>query len=332
MRSGRSGSSTPATSSPRRIGTTRRGDPACSSSGGPLTKALRPLPEVARAAGSRSPAALALPPLITDEALRRAVFARAAVLRTIRSLLDDRGSWSSRVRSCDGGRRCERAPVHHAPPRARYPDEAAISLELYLKRMLVGGFDRVYELGRNFRNEGIDRDTTWSSRCSRPTSLRRLRDDDGALETLVDGAAGVATVMDRDAGSATVPSRSRARSSRPFERITTMGAVAEATGEETALDRPDLPALAARHGVAVDDAWGPGKMSRSSSKLVEGSTWRPTFVCDFRARSRRWPAAPRRPAPDRALRPLPAESSWSRHSPSSPTLWSSGRSSSCSRR
>jgi len=44
-----------------------------------------------------------------------------------------------------------------------------ISLELYLKRMLVGGWDRVFEIGRNFRNEGISRSTTRNSPCSRST-------------------------------------------------------------------------------------------------------------------------------------------------------------------
>ena len=48
-----------------------------------------------------------------------------------------------------------------------------IALELPLKRLIVGGMDRVFEIGRVFRNEGLDTRTTPSSRCSRPTRRSR---------------------------------------------------------------------------------------------------------------------------------------------------------------
>src|SRR5256885_9956985 len=70
--------------------------------------------------------------------------------------------------------------------------------------------------------------------------------------------------------------------SPPFERVTILGSVSEATGEELSLDRPDLAAIAERHGVEVNDDWGPGKMVQELfEKLVEPVIWRPTFVCDF---------------------------------------------------
>jgi lysyl-tRNA synthetase class 2 len=68
----------------------------------------------------------------------------------------------------------------------------------------------------------------------------------------------------------------------PFERITVLGAVSTAVGEEVTLEHPDLRGLAAAHDVPVDDAWGPGKVVQELfEKLVEGAIVQPTFVCDF---------------------------------------------------
>jgi len=58
--------------------------------------------------------------------------------------------------------------------------------------------------------------------------------------------------------------------------------VSEVAGEAVTLDHPDLPGLADRHGVPIDDAWPPGKIVQELfEKLVEGTIERPTFVCDF---------------------------------------------------
>ena len=69
----------------------------------------------------------------------------------------------------------------------------------------------------------------------------------------------------------------------PFERITVLGSVSEADGEERHPGRTrTFAGIAARHGVAVDDAWGPGKIVQELfEKLVEDTIVQPTFVCDF---------------------------------------------------
>jgi lysyl-tRNA synthetase class 2 len=68
----------------------------------------------------------------------------------------------------------------------------------------------------------------------------------------------------------------------PWRRLTMLDAVGEAVGEEVTLDRPDLGALADRHGVYVDPAWGPGKIVQELfEKLVEETLWEPTFLMDF---------------------------------------------------
>jgi lysyl-tRNA synthetase class 2 len=161
-----------------------------------------------------------------------------------------------------------------------------ISLELYLKRMLVGGVERIFEIGRNFRNEGIDRDHNPEF-----TMLEAYQayGDYGTMmelsETLVsESARAVAPIMGRDPDRLAIPFRGREIDlTPPFRRITVLGSVAEAVGEPVSFDRPDLlRELAARHSVHLENAWGPGKVIQELfDKLVEPTIEEPTFVCDF---------------------------------------------------
>ena len=270
------------------VGTTRRGELSLfAERWAMLTKALRPLPE--KWHGLQDPdlqQRRRYLHLITDEAPRRAVLARAAVLHTIRSVLEERGFVEFEgpmLQTVAGGANARPfTTFHHA---LDIPMKLRISLELYLKRMLVGGFDRVYELGRTFRNEGIDRDH--NPEFTMLEAYEAYGDYETMMELsealVVESCRAVDPVMGREPRTLTVPFRGRELDlSRPFERITILGSVSEATGEPITLDRADLPLVASRHDVAVDDAWGPGKIVQELfEKLVEGTIWRPTFVCDF---------------------------------------------------
>jgi lysyl-tRNA synthetase class 2 len=159
-----------------------------------------------------------------------------------------------------------------------------ISLELYLKRLLVGGIERVYELGRNFRNEGIDRDH--NPEFTMLEAYQAYGDYTTMMElseVLVrESARAVSPVMDRD-DTLTIPWRDKEIDlAPPFRRLTMLDAVSSASGEEISLDRSDLRTIAERHGVPVDDAWGPGKVVvELFEKLVEDTIVEPTFICDF---------------------------------------------------
>ena len=89
----------------------------------------------------------------------RAVFqTRAAVVRHIRRFLDERGFMEVEgptLQVVAGGTEAKPFTTHHNALDHQF--SLRISLELYLKRLLVGGFERVYEIGRNYRNEGVDR-------------------------------------------------------------------------------------------------------------------------------------------------------------------------------
>jgi lysyl-tRNA synthetase, class II len=160
-----------------------------------------------------------------------------------------------------------------------------ISLELYLKRLLVGGIERVYELGRNFRNEGIDRDH--NPEFTMLEAYQAYGDYTTMMElseVLVrESARAVNAVMGRDPDDLTIPWKGQQIDlAAPFRRLEMLSAVSAATDEEITLGRTDLRAIAERHGVEVDDVWGPGKMVvELFEALVEETISEPTFVVDF---------------------------------------------------
>jgi lysyl-tRNA synthetase class 2 len=271
-----------------RIGTTRRGELSVFvDRWAMLTKALRPLPE--KWHGLQDPdlqQRRRYLHLISDEAPRRYVAARAAVLKTMRRVLDERGFVEFEgpmLQAVAGGANARPFTTHHRALDVEM--KLRISLELYLKRMLVGGLERVYELGRTFRNEGIDRDH--NPEFTMLEAYQAYGDYHTMMELsetlVVECCRAVNVAMAREPDSLVVPSRGRDLDlSPPFDRITILGSVSEATGETLTLDRPDLPAIAAAHDVSIDDAWGPGKVIQELfEKLVEPTIWRPTFVCDF---------------------------------------------------
>ena len=245
-----------------------------------LTKALRPLPE--KWHGLQDPdlqQRRRYLHLITDPAAREYISARATVLRTVRHELDDRGYTEVEtpiLQAVAGGALAKPFTTHH---NALDTDlKLRISLELYLKRILVGGLERIYELGRNFRNEGIDREH------NPEFTMLELYEAYGDYETMMRIAEDLIRASAQAVrGSLTFTFRERTLDlTPPFRRVTVLGAVSDATGEEVTLDRPDLAELAGRHGVPVDPAWKTGKIVLEIfEKLAEHTFFEPTFVCDF---------------------------------------------------
>ena len=271
-----------------RVGTTRKGEMSVfADRWAMLTKALRPLPE--KWHGLQDPdlqQRRRYLHLIADDDPRRSFLARAAVLKTMRRVLDERGFIEFEgpmLQTVAGGANARPFTTHHHA--LDMPMKLRISLELYLKRMLVGGVERVYELGRNFRNEGIDRDH--NPEFTMLEAYQAYGDYHTMMELseslLVESARAVNPIMDRDPGSLEIEVRGRTIDlTPPFRRITIIGSVSEAVGEPVALDHPDLAGIADRHGVPVEQGWGPGKIVQELfEKLVEGTIEQPTFVCDF---------------------------------------------------
>ena len=155
-----------------------------------------------------------------------------------------------------------------------------IALELYLKRLVVGGIDRVFEIGRIFRNEGVD------STHSPEFSMLEFYEAYGDYDTVGDLTREMVLEAARRIGRTVVPDGSGGEIDleQPWRRATLHGLVSEAVGEQvdpgTPLDR--VVELAARHGVALQDGWDAGEVVLELyEKLVEHTLLQPTFVCDY---------------------------------------------------
>jgi lysyl-tRNA synthetase class 2 len=245
-----------------------------------LSKSLRPLPE--KWHGLRDPELQIRKRYLefaTDLGSRRLIDARARAYAAIRAELDRRGFVEVEtpvLHASAGGAIARPFVTHH---RALGIDlYLRIALELYLKRLLIGGMERIYEIGRNFRNEGIDRDH------NPEFSMLEVYEAYGDYESMMElGQALVVAAAEAVRGTLRFEYQGREINLEGnWPRITVLGSVAEATGEDIALDRPDLDQVARKHDIDVRPTWGPGKIVLELyEKLVEGTLWDPTFVCDF---------------------------------------------------
>ena len=264
-----------------RVGTTRKGELSVFVDRlVMLTKALRPLPE--KWHGLKDPElqqrqrALHL---ATDPEARAFVDARATTLRAVRAFLDERGFVEVEtpvLQTIAGGAMARPFVTHHRD--LDMDLYLRISLELFLKRLLVGGLERVYEIGRNFRNEGVG----W--KYNPEFTMLELYQAFADYETMMDVTRDLVQASAREvAGSLQVTFRDHEIDlGGEWRRITVLGGVSEAVGEEITLDRPDLAQLTERHDLPVDPSWPPGKLVLELfEKLVEPNLIQPTFVMDF---------------------------------------------------
>ncbi|PSL02456.1 lysyl-tRNA synthetase class II [Haloactinopolyspora alba] len=248
-----------------------------------VSKALRPLPVAHKELNEETRVRQRYVDLIVNPDARDMVRSRAAITRSLRETLH-RHSYveveTPVLQLVHGGAAARPFETHVNA--FDLPVTLRIALELYLKRAVVGGVERAYEIGRIFRNEGID-----SSHNAEFTMLE-------AYEAYADydAMADLMCALVRDAARAvqrsTVPDGRGGEIDleAPWRTVTIHGAVAEAVGEEVTVDTPveRLRALADKYEVAVQPDWGPGEVVLELfEKLVEHTLITPTFVRDYPA-------------------------------------------------
>ncbi len=253
-----------------------------------LAKALRPLPDKHK--GLTDPEArvrLRYVDLIVNEESREMVRARATVLRSVRATLDHHEFLEVEtplLQPLYGGAAARPFATHFNA--FDQPMYLRIAIELYLKRLVVGGLDRVYEIGRNFRNEGVD-----STHSPEFTMLEvyQAYGDYGTMaeltrEIVLDAARalrGSTVVPDGRGGEIDLETG--------WTHLPILDAVSAAVGEQVDVDTPAeaLRKIADRHEVALQPSWKAAEIiGELYEQLVEHTLIQPTFVTDYPAESK----------------------------------------------
>jgi lysyl-tRNA synthetase class 2 len=263
--------------------TSRRGELSVMADRWEMTaKALRPLPVVHRELSEETRVRQRYVDLIVRPQAREMVRRRAEVARTLRSVLHDREFTeveTPMLQLQHGGATARPFVTHsNALDRDLY---LRIAPELFLKRCVVGGIERVFEINRNFRNEGIDSTHSPEFAMLEAYQAYATYDDmaDLTRELVLASARAVfgSTVVRHADGS-------EHDLGGEWRSVTLHEAVAEAVGQEvtpdTSLD--ELRKLAAAHDVEVADLLSEGAIVLELfEKLVEHTLHEPTFVRDY---------------------------------------------------
>ncbi len=265
------------------VGTSRRGELSVFADSWQLTaKALRPLPVAHKPMSEELRVRRRYVDLIVRDEARRTVRQRSAVNATLRAGLTARGFLeveTPMLQTVHGGAAARPFRTHmNAFDLDLY---LRIAPELFLKRCIVGGLDRVFEINRNFRNEGAD--SSHSPEFAMLEFYAAYTDyrDVAALTRELIQECCAALFGDHVARH---HDGTEIDLSGDWPHVRLYDLVSAAVGEEVTPQTPveHLRALAGRHDVGVDPAWLPGKVVEELfESLVQHDLQEPTFVLDY---------------------------------------------------
>ncbi len=247
-----------------------------------LAKAVRPLPEKFHGLSDKETRyRQRYVDLIMNGDVRETFRRRSAIISAFRRYMEDEGYMEVEtpiLQSIQGGATAKPFITHfNALNQECY---LRIATELHLKRLLVGGFERVFEIGRIFRNEGMD--LTHNPEFTTMEAYRAYSDLEGMKELaegVIKAAAHAAGVGEHIVYQGQEIDLSGTWPSRPMTEI-----VSDALGTPVTLDTPveELRAAATRAGIEVKPDWTAGKLiAELYDEIGEPSIVNPTFVCDY---------------------------------------------------
>lgn len=253
-----------------------------------LSKALRPLPIVKEAEGQTFDAVTdpefkyrqRYADLIINPAVKETFIKRTKLINSIRTFLNEQGALevdTPVLQSIPGGAAARPFITHHNA--LDIPLYLRIANELYLKRLIVGGFDWVYEFSRNFRNEGMDR--THNPEFTILEFYTAYKDYFWMMETteqlLEKAALDVCETTDVTVGDKTISFKA------PFKRISIFDAIQEHTGFDISqMNEEQLRSVCKQLHIQVDNTMGKGKLIDAIfGEKCEKHYIQPTFIIDY---------------------------------------------------
>ena len=253
-----------------------------------LSKSLRPLPIVKMKDGKAYDAfedpelryRQRYVDLIVNDGIKDIFLQRATVLRTLRSVLDEAGYTeveTPTLQSIAGGASARPFITHfNALDVDMY---MRIATELYLKRLIVGGFEGVYEIGKNFRNEGMDRNHNPEFTCMELYVQYKdynwmMSFTEKLLETVCIAVNGS---TERKVGDNVISFKA------PYRRLPILDAIKEKTGFDcNGKTEEEIRAFCKEKGMDVDETMGKGKLiDELFGEFCEGTFLQPTFITDY---------------------------------------------------
>ena len=218
--------------------------------------------------------------LVVNDGVRDTFLKRATILRTMRQVFDEAGYTEVEtpiLQQIAGGASARPFITHHNT--LDVDMYLRIATELYLKRLIVGGFEGVYEIGRNFRNEGMDRNHNPEFTCMELYVQYKdynwmMSFTEKLLERICLAVNGTTEVQ---IGDHVVSFKA------PYRRLPILDAIKEKTGYDlSTMSEDEMREVAKKCGVEVEPSMGKGKLiDEIFGETCEGTFIQPTFITDY---------------------------------------------------
>jgi lysyl-tRNA synthetase, class II len=218
--------------------------------------------------------------LVVNPQVKDVFIKRAKIVNTMRELFNSKGYLEVEtpiLQAIPGGATARPFTTHHNA--LDIPLYLRIANELYLKRLIVGGFDGVYEFAKDFRNEGMDR--THNPEFTVMEIYVAYKDYNWMMDFTEEMIEKVALALH---GATQVPFGDKVIDfKRPFKRVTMTGAIKEFTGIDiTGMDENALRDVCRKLGIEADATMGKGKLiDEIFGEKCEGNYIQPTFITDY---------------------------------------------------